>query len=139
MKALGVYKGEDEKSIKEKRNKRNWAMIHAHLGNAYSKNRQYDDAIASFREAIRINESVQSNNPDNAEAFYGLGMVYSGKGQKRLAADYIYRAGIIFLEKSGVGGTPGESARKMAIKLLEELDKIDPSVAARFQRRLYGP
>jgi tetratricopeptide (TPR) repeat protein len=46
------------------------------LGLAYGGQRQIEDAIAAFREALRL-------KPDYAEAWYGLGVSHALKGDRQ--------------------------------------------------------
>jgi tetratricopeptide (TPR) repeat protein len=48
--------------------------VHTLLGNALAKRDRVDDAIAQFRQALKI-------HPKCAEAFYGLGVAAAGRGR----------------------------------------------------------
>jgi len=55
-------------------------IAHSALGDAYFRLKRYDEAIAAFKEAIRI-------KPDYAKAYYDLGVTYLQLGDKGSAME----------------------------------------------------
>ena len=64
-------------------------------GQVANKAGNYDEAIKCFMKAVAI-------NPNDANAHYNLGSAYLEKGKdlNSLAADYLYKAGLLFLKQS---------------------------------------
>ncbi|HIB43405.1 MAG TPA: tetratricopeptide repeat protein [Nitrospinaceae bacterium] len=72
--------------------KENDADAHHNLGNVYYDLKQYQDAIASFKEVIRI-------RPDDSYAYVGIGRSYTKLGQ--------YQEAIAFLKRKRKNIKPG--------------------------------
>jgi tetratricopeptide (TPR) repeat protein len=70
----------------------NGAKIHNNLGIFYRKLGRLDEAISQYKKALSI-------NPDYPGAHYNLGLMYGGKGFFSLAADHLYKAGVLFLQQ----------------------------------------
>ena len=60
------------------------------LGSAYMKKGMLDEAISELK-------GVLASKPDFPHAHFNLGECYFTKGDKTLAADYYYKAGILFV------------------------------------------
>ena len=58
---------------------------HYNRGNAYYKQRKYDEAIASYQKAITI-------NPNDADAHYNLARVYALNNEKALSIESLQKA-----------------------------------------------
>jgi len=74
--------------------------IHNNLGAVYLNKGMLGEAITECQKAITL-------NPELPAAHYNLGIINDRKGQKTLAADYFYTAGVIYLK---------EGDRKWALK-----------------------
>jgi predicted O-linked N-acetylglucosamine transferase (SPINDLY family) len=61
------------------------AAAHSHLGNSLHANRQFDDAVAAYREAIAL-------RPEDAESHFGLGNALREKGHMDQALAAYQRA-----------------------------------------------
>lgn len=72
--------------------KPDYAEAYNNLGLAYYSKGLDDKAIASLKKAIGL-------KPDCARTSYNLGVLYFSKGLEHVAADYLYRAGFLFLEQ----------------------------------------
>lgn len=79
------------------------------LGDLYLELQQYDDAKNAYKDALKI-------EPNNPSTLHNLGVCFGRQGQKTIAADYYYRAGIIYLKKNERDG---------ALLALDNLKKID--------------
>jgi superkiller protein 3 len=55
------------------------------MGNAYGKKENFNRAIECFEKAIEI-------NPDDANVYYNLGLVYRVKGNNEKGIGYIQKA-----------------------------------------------
>jgi cephalosporin hydroxylase len=68
-------------------------------GQVANKAGNYDEAIKCFMKAVAI-------NPNDANAHYNLGSAYVEKGEELnpLAADYLYKAGLLFLKQGNKEG-----------------------------------
>jgi len=64
-----------EKSIKYKQNKKSMLPLQLQLGNIFLKAKDYKKAEQHFNDAIE-------NNPDSAEAYYGIAGAYLKQGKK---------------------------------------------------------
>lgn len=73
------------------------AKIHNNLGIFYKKLGRHEEAISQHKKALAI-------DPDYARAHYNLGLVYGGKGFFSLAADHLYKAGLLLLKQGDGGG-----------------------------------
>jgi len=71
--------------------------------------KSYDEAIAKYTKAI-------STKPNDAMAYYSLGIIYRKKGVDLQAAEHLYKAGILFIE---------QNKRNNALKAYEELQKTN--------------
>ena len=86
---VATYAGEIEDAREEVRNNPDDAMAHFKLGMAYYDGRRVQEAIESFRQSLRINDSGHTA----AAAWAGLGMCYGdfvasglGKHQEAIGA-----------------------------------------------------
>jgi len=79
------------------------------LGDLCLALRQYDDAEKAYKDALKI-------EPNNPSALHNLGVCFGRQGQATIAADYYYRAGIIYLKKND---------RDSALLALDNLKKMD--------------
>ena len=52
----------------------------------------YDESVKCFQKAVSI-------KPNDANAHYNLGFAYDEKGLNTLAAEYLYKAGLLYLEQ----------------------------------------
>ena len=59
-----------------------WPCVHTRLGVALKAQGKREEAIAEFREAIRL-------KPDYAEAHYNLGLALAAQGKPEAAAAYL--------------------------------------------------
>lgn len=62
------------------------------LGAIYIKQGMLDEAISEL-------EKVLANNPNLPQAHFNLGECYFAKGNKALAADHYYKAGVLFVDR----------------------------------------
>lgn len=74
------------------------AKIHNNLGIFYKKLGRHEEAISQHKKALAI-------DPDYARAHYNLGLVYGGKGFFSMAADHLYKAGLLLLKQGDGGGS----------------------------------
>jgi len=72
--------------------KPNHIDAHYNLGVTYNEKEMFDEAIVEFNKIIAI-------NPDSAAAHHNLGYAYLKKGLNSMAADHLYRAGLLHLEQ----------------------------------------
>jgi tetratricopeptide (TPR) repeat protein len=79
------------------------------LGDLYLGLRQYDDVEKAYKDALKI-------EPNNPRALHNLGVCFGRQGQKTIAADYYYRAGIIYLKNN---------KRDSALLALDNLKKME--------------
>jgi tetratricopeptide (TPR) repeat protein len=70
------------------------------LGLVYLKLERLEDAENAYKKALELDK-------DNAKTLLNLGVCHGRRGQKVLAADYYYRAGIIFLQRNDREGAVG--------------------------------
>ena len=70
----------------------NSAEAHHHLGIAYNEKGNVDKAISSLKNAVNLD-----NN--NADAHALIGDLYLRKALKSLAADHIYKAGLLYIKQ----------------------------------------
>ena len=102
------------------------AEVHYNLGITYAGKGMADEAIAEYKKALAItpndaeiqnnlgavylNQRIESEalsaclkaialDPDLPAAHYNLGIIYERKGQKAAAADYFYKAGLLYLKE----------------------------------------
>ena len=68
------------------------ASVHNNLGLACSKKGMVDEAVSAYKKAVDI-------NPDLTVTHYNLGVVYLVNGLDPMAADYFYKAGLMYLRK----------------------------------------
>jgi len=103
--------------------KPDYADAYHGLGLAYGGKRLYDKEIASYRKAIEL-------KPDYANAYHGLGLAYIDKGSKYVAADYFYKAGLLFLEQGD---------RKNAVSVYDNMRQFTPNseLTYKLHRKLY--
>jgi protein O-mannosyl-transferase len=118
---------------------RNW-FVHNHLGAAYYKKGQMDEAIRQYQEALRW-------KPAYAEAHNNLGMAFSGKGQldeavrqleEALRAERNYaeahnNLGLVFLQQSRAENAIGQF--KEAIRLKPDLAEAHYNLGAAFAQK----
>ena len=78
---------------------------HYNLGIAYDQKEMLDKAIVEFKEVI----ALESNS---ADAHHNLGYTYYKKGLNPMAADHLYRAGLLYLEQGN---------EKWALKAYDDL------------------
>lgn len=93
----------------------NGAKVHNNLGIFYGKLGRHKEAISQYKKALAI-------DPNYAGAHYKLGLIYGGKGFFSLAADHLYKAGLLSL-KQGDGGSSlkaFENLRRTKSKELEQ-------------------
>lgn len=72
--------------------KPDYVEAYNNLGFAYYSKGLDDKAIRSFEKAIEL-------KPDYARSYYNLGVLYLSKGLRYMPADYLYKAGVFFLEQ----------------------------------------
>ncbi len=108
------------------------AMSHNNLGVALSRKGQWDEALACYREAIKV-------NPKNAVAHSNLGGALSRKGQwdeaipfcrKAIELDPKYARAHFRLGQALLGKRRYGEARDASARALELLPQNDPSRAA---------
>ena len=104
----------------------NYAWAHIGLGNTYSKSGKYEEAIASFKEALRI-------DPDNPDAYYFLGDIYHHKARYQEAID-VYKKAISINPDHYLHNQLGRAyvalrQYKDAVASYEEALRIDPNNA----------
>lgn len=83
--------------------------------------KMYDTAIEHFNKALAI-------NPDSVKVQYYLGLVYWGKDLSPLAAEHLYKAGMLALENGdrdsalkAYNGLKQTNSRKLEIALSNKL------------------
>jgi len=82
-----------------------YADAHYNLGITYDQKEMLDKAIVEFKEVI----AIESNS---ADAHHNLGYTYYKKGLNSMAADHLYRAGLLNLEQGN---------EKWALKAYDDL------------------
>ena len=119
----GLYDKEIASYKKAIELKPEYAEAHCNLGAAYEKKGLYDKAIASCKEAIQL-------DPDDAVAYNNLGVLYAKKGLKYVAADYFYKAGLLFLEQGN---------RENALRAYDVMKRRMPNheLTSKLHRKLY--
>jgi tetratricopeptide (TPR) repeat protein len=70
-------------------NNQNHAQAHNNLGSTYEKKRMADKAHTEYEKAVAA-------DPNLAPALYNLGKSYLARGSHDQAADYLYKAGMLF-------------------------------------------
>lgn len=101
----------------------NGAKVHNNLGIVYKKFGRYEEAISQYKKALAI-------DPDYAGAYYNLGLIYGGQGLFSLAADHLYKAGLLLLKQGDGGG---------ALKAFEDLKRTKSKELERnFFEKLYS-
>ena len=91
------------------------AKVHYNIGIFCRKLGRYEEAISQYKKALSI-------DPDYAGAHYNLGLTYGGKGFFSLAADHLYKAGLLLLTQGDGGGAlkAFEDLKRTKSKELEE-------------------
>ena len=67
-------------------------MTHNNLGIIYENKNMFNEAFSEYKKAVSI-------NPDLPPAQYNLGRSYLRDGLKSQAAEHLYSAGLLFLER----------------------------------------
>ena len=97
------------------------AKIHYNIGVFCRTFGRQEEAISQYKKALSI-------DPDYAGAHYNLGLTYGGKGFFSLAADHLYKAGLLSLKQGDGGGAlkAFEVLKRTKSKELEEtfFDKL---------------
>ena len=70
----------------------NYIDAHYNLGFTYMEKEMFDEAIVEFKKVIAIDFN-------SADAHHNLGYSYLKKGLNSMAADHLYRAGLLHLEQ----------------------------------------
>jgi len=101
----------------------NGARTHNNIGIFYKKIGRCEEAISQYKKALAI-------DPDYAGAHYNLGIVYGGKGLFSMAADHLYKAGLLSLKQGDEEG---------ALKSFEDLKRTKSKELERtFFEKLYS-
>jgi tetratricopeptide (TPR) repeat protein len=95
--------------------------VHHNLALAYEEKGQWDAAVASYQEAIRL-------KPDQAEAYYHIGVVYSIDEHRALADYYLYEAASLYLAQGNRNG---------ALEAYGHLRSLKSPLAEKVHKRLY--
>jgi len=97
-----------EKSIKYQQNKKSMLPFQLQLGNIYLKAKDYKKAEQHFNDAIE-------NNPDSAEAYYGIAGAYINQGKRELAVEALQK--VIELDpESKIAGYAGTMLKKIELE-----------------------
>ena len=98
------------------------AKVHYNIGIVFRKLGRREEAISQYKKALSV-------DPEYAGAHYNLGLVYGGKGFFSLAADHLYKAGLLLLKQGDGGGAlkAFEDLKRTKSKELEEtfFDKLN--------------
>lgn len=73
--------------------KPDYREAHQSLGVAYDERGILDEAISEYKKTLTMNPNIPIIN-------YNLGVVYYKKDLNALAADYLYKAGLLYLKQS---------------------------------------
>ena len=102
--------------FKEKKKKAENANAAAMLGLLYLRRGEWDNAESFFKDSMRIEEMLH-RSLGLASDYSNLGLIAQKKGQKQKAAEYWYRAALLF-EKSG-DNSSAEYFKKQALLIWE--------------------
>jgi tetratricopeptide (TPR) repeat protein len=71
------------------------AQAHNNLGSTYEKKGMADKAHAEYEKAVEA-------DPNLPPALYNLGKSFLSKGSRDMAADYLYKAGVLFHKSKNI-------------------------------------
>jgi O-antigen ligase/lipoprotein NlpI len=97
-----------EKAIKYQQNKKSMLPLQLQLGNIYLKAKDYKKAEQHFNDAI-------ANNPDSAEAYYGIAGAYINQGKRELAVEALQKV-IELAPESKLAGYAGTMLKKIELE-----------------------
>jgi len=97
------------------------AGTYFYLGNAYGDLNEYDKAIEAYNHVL-------ARDKNNAASLLNIGVSYGRQGQSVRAADYYYRAGLIFLDNKNRDG---------ALLALDNLKKTDSPLYDKLYKKIY--
>ena len=100
-----------------------FADAYYNMGIAYRHKENYDKAIECYQKVIEI-------DPEDADAYNNMGVAYCQKGMKISAADYLYKAGLLYLEQNN---------RQLVLKTLDAMKNFTPDspLIQRLMDKLY--
>jgi len=102
------------------------AQAHNNLGIIYENKKLFEEALSEYKKAV-------AQNPNLAPAQFNLGRAYLNGGLNDTAAEHLYKAGVLFLERrdrrwaiSSYSLLKKTKSEKMAKELYEKLypDKV---------------
>jgi tetratricopeptide (TPR) repeat protein len=95
--------------------------LYFNLGLVYSKLKRLEDAENAWKKVLEIDK-------DDPATLINLGICHARRGQTVLAADYYYRAGIIFLQRGD---------REGAVTALNNLSTTDSPLYEKLYSKIY--
>ena len=106
------------------------------LATAYIKIGMFDEAITELKQVL-------ASNPDLPHAHFNLGESYFSKGNRSLAADHYYKAGVLFVDRGdkawaqkSYDSLQKTSAEKLAKSLLENMNEEEKPEKSMLEERI---
>jgi tetratricopeptide (TPR) repeat protein len=92
------------------------ASAHSGLGDVYLNRGKINEAVSEYNKTIAI-------NPDHASAHFNLGCFYIKRGDNSLAANHLYKAGVLYFRQGDREGAL-RAYEKLKQTESEELERI---------------